>query len=489
MTGPVVDWVLLDDIQLTTDGAALHYDAPLDAAPGCAERLRRHKSELIEWLTTPDSDGVCSRHPLSYYQVRQWTRHTQHPDPSIYNVRWEVELDGPVRPAALADALTALVARHEALRTRFVRRGGQVVAEVMSPTAVALPVMEKSDPRPSTVDSAFDLTVAPLLRAALVRRGADAWTLLLVLHHLACDHTTLAILLDDLSALYRGDPLGDPVPYAGFARWERRTLDDPGERERLLRYWRANLAGAELRPPLPTDRPRPAVRSGRGAEHRFTVDGDVVRNVDAVARRCGGTRYTVLCAAFALLLGRLTGRTDVVVISSSTSRTRREDERAVGVFTDALALRVRLDRAATLADLVGEVGRTVFAALDNRPMPLAVLVADLEAAPAADPDAVPAPEGTPPVPTVLFTVLGGDPPVPHLPGVTATVVPGPPATVARMELYLTVQPYQGGLLGSVEYATDLFDAATVERWSARFARLLAAIDPSATDRPVADLPG
>ncbi len=480
MTGPLLDWLLLNDIQLETDGTALHYDAPSDAPTGYPDRLRQHKRELIEWLTTPSSDGVRSRHPLSYYQVRQWTRHTQHPDPSIYNVRWEVELDGPLRPTALAGAFTKLVARHEALRTRFVRRGDRVVAEVMTAAPVPLPVVEPGDPRLSTADEAFDLTVAPLLRALLVRRGSDAWTLLLVLHHLACDNTTLAIVLDELSELYAGRDQQEPPVYAAFARWERRALDDPAERERLLGYWRDHLAGAELRPPLPTDRPRPAVRSGRGAEHRFGVGGDVLRDLDDAARRCGGTRYTVLCAAFALLLGRLTGRDDVVVISSSTSRTRSEDERTVGVFTDALALRIRLndrpDTTTTLAGLTAQVGATVFGALDHRPMPLAVLAENLD------------PGGTPPLPTVLFTVLGGDPPVPRIDGVTATVVEGPPATVARTELYVTLQPFRGGLHGAVEYATDLFDAATIEAWFARFARLLAAIGPDATDTPITDLP-
>lgn len=463
----LVEHLLAHDIQLRADGDALHWDAPHDTPPGelagHVEGLRRHKTDLLGWLREPDSTGVRARHPLSSYQERQWARHHEHPDPSVYNIRWEVELRGPLRPAALADALTALVARHEALRTRFVRRGRRTVAEVMAAAAVPVPVLSPGDPRIAAVDRAFDPAVAPLLRAALVRRAGDDWTLLLVLHHLVCDHTTLGVLMEELSAYYAGSPPADqPVQFADYARWERRALTDADAHAARLRHWRTELAGAELRPPLPVDRPRPAVRSGRGAEHRFTVDVAVLHRLDALARRCGVTRHAVLCAAFAQLLGRLTGRDDVVVIGSTSSRQRREHERTVGVFTDAVPLRVRT-AAATPAELVSGVGRTVFTALGHRPMPLGVLVRELDDG------------GRPPVPTVLFTVLGDGAPAPDLPGITAMVVPGPPATVARMELYLTLLPHEDGLFGAAEYATDLFDPTTIDRWCADFTRLLTAL--------------
>jgi hypothetical protein len=475
----LVERLLVHDVQLRADGDALHWDAPHDLPheelSGLVAQLRRHKAGLLAWLREVDCTAVLARHALSAYQQRQWARHHEHPDPSVYNIRWEVELRGALRPAALADAVTALVARHEALRTRFVRRGAHPVAEVMAADAVPMPVVAPGDPRIAAVDRAFDTAEAPLLRALVVRRAAEDWTLLLVLHHLVCDHTTVAVLMDELSAFYAGRPPVDrPVQFADYARWERRELTDPAARAARLRHWRTELAGAQLRPPLPVDRPRPAVRSGRGAEHRFTVEAAVLRGLDELARRAGVTRHAVLCAAFARLLGRLTGSEDVVVIGSTSSRRRREHERTVGVFTDAVPLRVRPVRAATPAELVSRVGRAVFTALGNGPMPLGVLVRELDLG------------GTPPVPTVLFTVLGDGAPAPELPGVTATVVPGPPATVARMELYLTLLPYRDGLLGAAEYATELFDPATVERWCAELTgtltELAADVDGPASDR-------
>ena len=538
----LVELTLATDVQLDTDGAALHYDAPAELPAGHIAQLRLHKAGLIRWLSTePGSAGVQSRHPPSYGQLRLWTRHREHPNPAVYNIRWEVDLDGELDPPALAAALNALVRRHEALRTRFVRRGGVVVAEVMRPAAVPLPVLPPADPRLAAIDEPFDPATAPLLRAALVRHHERRWTLLLVMHHLVCDHTSLAIMLDELSVLYRdpGHELAPAGQYAEFARWERHALDDgllggdrdarsgwmdhppastgamdhppastgamdhpPGDsrpgggtqgdgrpghgtrRERLLRHWRAELSGARLRPALPygslhrtgsrdslhrpggRDRPRPANPSRRGAEHRFTVGGDVLHRLDELASRCRTTRYTVLCSAFATLLARITGEPEVVVISSTGGRTLPEHESIVGNFTDALPLRVRVAQARTFADLVAQVGHTVFAALDHRPMPLGMLVADLE------PADLGAPGGEPPVPTVLFTVLGADPPVPRFPGVRATLVPPAPSEVARMELYLTVVPYQGGLVGSAEYATELFDASTVAAWCAEFVDVL-----------------
>lgn len=466
----LIELTLAEDIQLATDGEVLHYDAPATVADATLEALRRHKAELIRWLSAaPGSAGVQSRHPLSYLQRRLWARHSDQPDASVYNIRWQLDLAGPLDPVALGAALSAVVARHGALRTRFVRRGRHVVAEVMAPAAVPLPVLDAVDPE---LDRPFDLGFEPLLRASLVRRDRQRWTLRLTLHHIACDQASMTMIMTELSALYQAeldgtDPCLEPATqFAEFARWERRTLDDPAERTRLLGHWRAELAGATLRPPLPYDRPRPARRSGRGAEHRFIVGAERLCGLDETARRLRTTRYTVLCGAFALLLGRLTGQRDLVVITSTNSRVRLEHESIVGFFADGLPLRIRLPEGQSFADLVAQLGNTLFTAIDHRPMPLNLIVSELEPQP---------PPGLPPVPTVLFTVLGDDPPVPRLPGVAVTPVPPPPTGLARMEFYLTVLEHRGELLGSVEYATDLFDAATIESWSAAFVDILGRI--------------
>ncbi|HEY0636054.1 MAG TPA: condensation domain-containing protein, partial [Pseudonocardiaceae bacterium] len=416
---------------------------------------------VLEFFQAPTIRAMTARlalgatHPLSYFQQRMWTRHQEHPDPSVYNVRRELELRGPLDPAALRRALDALVARHEALRTRFVRRDGAVVAEVAPPAPV--PHADAG-----AVDAAFDLTGTPLVRYHLTRHAADRWTFVLVVHHLACDHTTLTVLLEELAELYAGRvPRGTPTSFAEHARAERRALEDPATRERLLAHWRATLDGARLRPALPTDRPRRADgrRSGHGAEHRFTVDGAVVRGLDALARAHGTTRYVVLCSAFARLLRELTGDDDVVVITSTTTRGRGH-ERTVGVFTDALPLRI--DASGEFGDVVDRTGRALFTALDHRPMPLWLIVESL------------GDTGFPAVPTVLFTVLDDEGTAPVFGGARATAVDGPPATVARMELYVTLLAREGGLEGAVEYATDLFDAATVRRWCDVLTGLLAA---------------
>lgn len=405
------------------------------------------------------SDQVLARHALSHAQHRLWLRHHEHPDPSVYNINWQLRLQGALDPAALGAAFDEVVASHEALRTRFVPRDGRPVAEVMAAQPGLLRVLDRADPE---LDQAFDLRTPPL-RAALVRHGEQQWTLLLVLHHLVCDHTSLAMIMDELSARYAvtcGAPQPQPpvpVQFAEYVRWEQRALADTTER---VRHWRTVLAGAALRPPLPFDQPAqqsaPAGR-GQGAQHRFAVDPDVLRVVDAAAAATGSTRYVVLCAAFAQLLARITGQSDVVVMTSTTTRTSPEHASTVGMFTDALPLRVR-SALATPAGLVAEVGTALFTALDH-PLPLDVIVDDLE-------------PGSPPVPTVLFTVVGQPPPTPRLPGVSATVVPAQPPGLARMAFYLTLTPHQNGLFGSAEYATDLFRAGTIQDWCALFVRLL-----------------
>ncbi|WP_251023521.1 non-ribosomal peptide synthetase/type I polyketide synthase [Streptomyces sp. ISL-10] len=436
---------------------------------------------------TPVADSV----PMTSALRRLWRRHHERTDPGVYNVAHRIDLHGALDPDALTQALEDLVDRHEALRSRAVHRDGEHLVEVLTEVPVDVGVTDLTAYAGDAVrverwcqDQAsepFALDTAPLFRFRLGRLGPDRWVLVAVLHHAVCDGWSMGILWHDLEKLYNARSEGSApalaAPSAQFtdvARAEHRLADM--RREELERFWRAELAGLPLKPDLPCDRPRPAVPSGRGALHTWTVGGVVPGRVAGTAEQLGVTPYAVLAAAFATWTARLCGRTDdVVLAASSANRTRPEREGVVGLLGDAVLLRARLSEAPVFADLVTRLGSTLFTALDHQELPLTEVVRLLSPETA---------EGL--FPTVLFTVVTTPPPALCLRGVSATVRGLPTRAVARNELYAVLLPRGDAIDITFEYATDLFDAATVRAWSADFTALLEQVTAKPST-PVAEL--
>ncbi|MGI5347751.1 amino acid adenylation domain-containing protein [Streptomyces sp. CA-250714] len=419
--------------------------------------------------------------PMPATLRRLWRRHHERADPSVYNVAHRVELRGELDPQALTRALEELVRRHDALRSRAVRRDGEFAVEVLAEVPVELPVSDLTGIDSPGIDQwcqdharrPFAMDQAPLFRFRLGRAADDRWVLITVLHHAICDGWSMGILWQELQALYNGGSAQQlPPPAAQFtdyARWEREQLD--GERRGPLEaFWRAELDGVPLRLNLPYDHPRPDTLSGEGALHQQIIDGAVAGRVAETATRLGTTPYVVLAAAFATWAARLCGHTtDVVFAASSANRAgRREHEDAVGLLGDAVLLRARLSEATDFADLVTGLGPTLFNALDHQALTLNEVVRLL------------APEEADGLyPTVLFTVVTTPPPALDLRGVSTTIRSLPTVGVARNELYVVLEPRDGSITLTFEYSTDLFDPATIARWAQEFARLLA----TATGRP------
>jgi hypothetical protein len=420
---------------------------------------------------------------------RLWRRHHERTDPGVYNVAHRVDLRGDLDPDALRRALEDLVARHDALRSRAVHRDGEHLVEVRAEVPVELPVGDLTGQDETSVDHwcrehasrPFAMDRAPLFRFRLARLGPDRWVLLTVLHHAICDGWSLGIVRRDLQELYNARVLGTsaplappPLQFTDCARAEHRL--DERRRAELERYWRTELEGVPLTLDLPHDRPRPAVLSGRGALRTWHVDAAVAGRIAGTAGLLGTTSYAVLAAAFATWAARVRGRsTDLVLAASSANRLRPERAEVVGLLGDAVLLRARLSGAATFADLVGQLGATLFTALDHQELPLTE-VADLVAPGVSD--------GL--FPDVLFTVVTTPAPTLDLHGLTADVrglaVPG----VARNELYVVLVPDGENLTVTFEYSTDLFDPATIEAWGTEFTGLLGRVvrDPA---RPLPEL--
>jgi non-ribosomal peptide synthetase component F len=307
----------------------------------------------------------------------------------------------------------------------------------------------------------------------------EDWLLILSIHHVASDGWSTGILLQELADLYGGASLRPlPVQYGDYAVWQRRWLQ--GEAlERLIGSWRHALEGAPTRINLPTDRPRLAVRGHQGATLTMTLPKEVALRVDAVSRRLGATPFMTFFAAYEALLHRLTGHDDVLVGTPVAGRTRGETEGLVGCFVNTLVLRGRNEKGeqSSFRELVGTVRSMALHAFAHQDVPFEKLVEALGGERSLSWN---------PLFQVFFALQNAPIGEVGLPGVSMTPV-DVPSGVTLFDLALGLGEFRGEILGGMQYAVDLFDAATIERWAHHFRILLEAALEN-PDRPLSELP-
>ena len=423
--------------------------------------------------------------PLSFAQQRFWFFHRFDANAVEYHVRFGFTLRGPLDVAALRTAFTGLVARHESLRTVVTDAPAQVVLPAsafelstvdIADDAALAEVLDREAVRP------FDLARGPLLRAVLARRSDDHHELALNMHHFVIDAWSVGLLTRDLSELYAAAVAGRPadlpvlpVQYPDFAVWQRRTWTAETLRPQLD-YWREKLDG--LVPlDLPTDRPRPAVRTSAGAAHRFTLDERTTRELSALAGEHGVTLYMALVAATQLLLARYSGQDDIAVGTPVSGRERSETEQLIGCFINTLPLRTHLADDLSFAGLLAQVKESVLGAFAHQDVPFERLVDEL--LPERDPSRTPLVQAM-----VALQNARMEPPA--LPGITAERFEFPHLS-SIFDVTFEFTERDGVLDVMLEYNTDLFDASTVERMAGHLGALLDGVllDPAL---PVALLP-
>ncbi|WP_426510192.1 amino acid adenylation domain-containing protein [Dactylosporangium sp. McL0621] len=409
---------------------------------------------------TPRADPAAPA-PLSPAQLRLWFLQVLEPDDAAYNMALVYRLRGLLDADRLHRALELVVARHDTLRTRFFAADGEPRQVVTGNR----PALERGAPADVArwTNRPFDLGSGMLLRAGLVPVADDEHVLCLVMHHIAGDGRSLGILCEELYAAYAGEPLPElPVRYTDFAEWQRARGD-----ERDLAYWTRRLAGvAHL--DLPTDRPRPAVQTSRGAHARRRLGAGAADALDRLGAAHGCTLFMVLLAGYQALLARHTGQSDISVGTSVSDRARPELAGLIGMFVNTLVLRTDLSGDPSLAELLGRVREVALGAYAHPEIPFERLTAEL---------------GLPrdPSRTELFQTML----ILHTEeGATTGLLPGIAAehaedglAQAKFDLMLDVWREPDGIQLSLNYRTDLFDAATADRLLARLERLLAA-DPA-----------
>jgi amino acid adenylation domain-containing protein len=449
-----------------------------------ADRLTRMEGGApLPAITPAGRDGPL---PLSFSQQRLWFLEQLAPGGSAYNVPVALRLRGALDAAALERALGEIVRRHESLRTHF-HAAGDEPAQVIAPVAeFKLPVTELADSELDAAllaeaERAFDLARGPLFRARLFRIAPDEHVLAVTMHHAVTDGWSVGVLYRELEALYPAfaqglpSPLPEPaIQYADFSVWQRAHL---GEALRAqAAYWKGALAGAPPALELPTDRPRPPVQSHRGASYAFVLPPESAAALKAMARHEGTTLYMALLAAWSALLGRYAGQDDVVVGSPVAGRTRAETEGLIGFFVNTLALRTELSGEPTVRQLLARVREATLGGFANQDLSFERVVEELGA---------PRDLARSPVFQALFVLQDGAA-EPSLAGLD--VVPAALRTEsAKFDLTLSAEEGPDGLAATIQYATDLFDAATIERMAAHLRALLEgmAADPS---RRIADVP-
>jgi amino acid adenylation domain-containing protein len=455
------------------------------------KRLRRDKTAApqVQMIARRSEQDAA---PLSFAQQRLWFLDQLEPGSAGYNLPGALRLCGPLDVAALERSLNAIVARHEALRTSFGYKSSgddDEPVQIIAPTLhMALPVIDLSTVPQATREAVvldhalreaqqpFDLATGPLLRTAVLRLTPEEHVLLVTFHHSIADGWSQGIFIQELTTCYAAFVAGQtptlpalPIQYADYAVWQRQTLQG-AVLDAQVQYWRSRLADAPPLLDLPTDHPRPPIQSFSGALHTFNISRQVADGVMAVGAQEDATLFMTLLAAWQALLARYSGQDDIVVGTPIAGRTRAETEGVIGMFVNTLVLRSNLRGQPSFRELVARVREVCLGAYAHQDLPFEQVVEALQPARSLS---------YAPLFQVLFALQNAPMPPFALAGLTLSEVPIESGT-AKFDLSLSFQEQADGLAGMIEYNTDLFEPATIERMAGHFQALLAAVvaDPA-----------
>ncbi|WP_443689886.1 amino acid adenylation domain-containing protein [Paraburkholderia megapolitana] len=454
------------------------------ALPEDRRRLFREKAQQqgidpARLPVVPLVSSHASRYPLSHAQERLWFLWKLDPQNPAYNLARAVRLTGALDAPALRRAMAALVARHGALRARFVEEQGVASQWIDATAGYSWREIALDDPdalRDTLRELArepFDLSAGPLLRASLVALGGERHALLIATHHIVSDGWSQGLLVRELVALYRAARQGEAadiaaalpplsIHYGDVAAWQREWLDNTIESD--LAYWTQQLGGDRPVLELPLDRPRNAVRGIDGGRCRIDVDASLTGRLRERARGRRTTLFTLLLGAYAVLLHRYGGQRHVRIGVPSAGRDRSETEGLIGYFVNTLVIEAEVDGALPFDALLDTLHTRVLEAQAHQTVPFGRILDELKIARDL---------GRSPLFQVMFNLeqAGGNEAAATMPGVTVEAEEGGTDT-ARFDLVLNVVDDRSGLKLMFNYATDVFDRSTIERLSVHYVEVL-----------------
>jgi amino acid adenylation domain-containing protein len=499
------------DIRLWIEADKVRYSAPEDTMTAeLLVQLRERKTEILTFLkenqssktTTDDMIQPFPREnhtlPLSFAQQRLWFLDQLVPNNPFYNIPMALELSGPLQKTVLEQTLNEIVQRHEILRTNLTIVDGKPV-QVIHPFSddnaqlsiihlqhLSIEEQNREVQRflKEDAQTPFDLSQDALFRTTLLQKDVESHILVLNMHHIISDGWSINILVHELSTIYEFFLQGKPSPlpplriqYADFAQWQRQWFT----RERLekqLNYWKQQLEGAPSRLALPTDHPRPPVQTFQGTSELLQLSSELTEPLKNLSLKSGTTLFMTLLSAFAILLSRYTAMDDIVIGFPSANRIHSQLEPLIGFFVNALPLRIDLKGNPQFDTLLQTVKRITLEAYANQDIPFEKLVEELE--PERNMSYSP-----------LFQVAFVFQKTPlekfvFSPGLTMTPLIQY-SVMAKFDITLYIHETSHGLLGILEYNTDLFERATIKRMIGHFQTLIESILAN-PQQPIHQLP-
>ncbi|HEV7857241.1 MAG TPA: condensation domain-containing protein, partial [Pyrinomonadaceae bacterium] len=453
----------------------------MDYSRNIAE-LSPEKQELLKLLLLEETLET-NTFPLSFAQRRLWFIEQIERGSYVYNICASVRLRGHLNVNALEQSFDEIVRRHESLRTTFQlmdQQPVQVVARTLhvKPSLINLKSLPEAE-RETEVQrllqeesqTPFDLTRGPLLRVKLLRLATDEHVLLLTLHHIISDGWSMGVLVREMVTLYesltREQPstLAElPVQYTDFVTWQHEWLRGQVLEEHLS-YWKQQLAGAPALLEFPANYPRPAINTHRGAKQSMSFPLELSNALKAFSEREHVTLFMTLLAAFKTLCYRYTGQEDIVVGTPIAGRNRAETEALIGFFVNTLVLRTDLSDNPSFTDLLRRVREVCLGAYAHQDLPFEKLVEELQPARSLSHT---------PLFQVMFVLQNTPMTGVQLPELELTPIPVDNHT-SKFDLTLFMEETSHGLIGTLEYNTEVFDVESIRRLLDHFHHLLRAI--------------
>ncbi|MDM9379457.1 amino acid adenylation domain-containing protein [Chlorogloeopsis sp. ULAP01] len=483
------------DIKLWVEENRLLCNAPKGAlTPVIKAELAERKAEILAFIRqnnvtlssnhqpirpTPQQENLS----LSFAQQRLWFIDQLQPGSNFYNLPAAFHLQGSLNVVALEKTLNEIIRRHEVLRTTFASQKGQPLQVIHPTLTLNLPVINLQElpkvEREAEVQQllskeasqCFKLDETPLLRCTLLQLAEEEYVVMFTMHHIISDGWSMGILIQEVVALYeafsqnQASPLPElPIQYADFAVWQRQWLQ--GEvLDNLLSYWKKQLGGNLPILQLPTDYPRPPIQTFRGKRKSFTLSTDLTEALKTLSRHEDATLFMTLLAGFKTLLHRYSNQEDILVGSPIANRNRNDIEQLIGFFVNTLVLRTDFTGNPTFKELLRRVRETTLEAYAHQDIPFDLLVEELQ------------PQRNlsyAPLFQVMFILQNTPMSALEISGLTLNFLENN-ANTAMFDLTLDMKETEGGLVGSLEYNTDLFDDTTIARMVEHLQTLLQGI--------------
>lgn len=457
--------------------------------------LRRLRGEATVAVQTIPRRADQSIAPLSIGQEGQWLLEQIYPGNFVFNIFQTFRFHGVMRIDVLERSLSEVMRRHDVLRTNFKVISGVPMQVVRPPSNVTLQLVDFSSLPDSDKEArfrewaieegrrSFDLAKDDLFQVGLARISEKEHCIALNIHHIISDGWSLGVLMREIIGHYRAFEQGKPSPfpelpvqYGDYAAWQRTRLSD----ETLARqtaFWREHLKTAPVSLDLPVDRVRSGERSYAGGRERVEFDPAMVAKLRELGQSGQATLFMVLLAAYGVVIGRLSGAQDLLIGSPMANRSMKEFEPLIGFFMNSVVFRIDMTSNPTFRVLLERVRKSVFKTFDNQDLPFEKVVEAVGATRAGN---------NTPLFQVMFSMLppradGGSI------GLEAEYVPEA-IEGAKFDLTLTLTEIEKGpVVGTLEYARDIFDGSSIERMVQQFETILAAVIDN-PDRPISDLP-